>query len=286
MQTIQSVLSQATQSLQTISDSAMLDAEVLLSLALNKDRSYLRAWPEKPLSDEQNHQFLSFLKQRLTGIPIAYITGFKEFWSRDFEVTPDVLIPRPDTELLIEVSLKLLPDNKAANILDLGTGSGIIAITLAAERPKINVSACDSSETALAVAKRNAIKHNINNIQFHLSNWFSAIPNSLFNVIVSNPPYIAQDDYHLQQGDVRFEPTSALCASEHGLEAIQHIANKARQHLEDGGHLLIEHGYNQQHSVKTIFAKFHYENIQTFTDLAGQPRATYGQKPDFRNNNH
>jgi release factor glutamine methyltransferase len=286
MQTIKSALTLATHSLQTVSDSAMLDAEVLLSLALNKDRSFLRAWPEKSLSDEQHYQFLACLKKRQMGTPIAYITGVKEFWSREFEVTPDVLIPRPDTELLIEISLKLLPDNKPANILDLGTGSGIIAITLAAERPNTTVSACDISETALAIAQRNAINHRTNHIQFHLSDWFAKIPSHLFDLIVSNPPYIAADDHHLQQGDLRFEPHSALCASEYGLGAIQHIADKARQYLETDGHLLIEHGYDQQDRVQSIFAGFNYQNIQTYTDLAGQPRATYGQKSDFRANKH
>ncbi len=283
---IKAVLAEASRSLQTISDSALLDTEVLLCLALKTDRSYLRAWPDKPLQAEQHKQFLSLLQERQKGTPIAYITGIREFWSREFFVTPDVLIPRPDTELLIELCLKLLPaDKPPVKIIDLGTGSGIIAITLATERPQVHVYASDNSPAALLIAQRNADKHNIKNIQFYLSDWFTAIPNTQFNLIVSNPPYIARHDIHLEQGDLRFEPSFALCATEHGLGAIKIIADTARHYLEPDGHLLIEHGYNQQQQVQSIFADFNYQNIQTYTDLSGQPRATYGQKVDHDTTN-
>jgi release factor glutamine methyltransferase len=278
MHSIKTVLTEAAHSLQTISDSALLDAEILLCLALDADRSYLRAWPDKPLQAEQQKRFLSLLQERQKGTPIAYITGVREFWSREFDVTPDVLIPRPDTELLVELSLKLIPASKPINIIDLGTGSGIIAITLASERPHSQVSASDNSLAALRVAQGNAEKHNIKNILFYLSDWFAGIPDVQFGLIVSNPPYIAPNDNHLQQGDIRFEPSSALCASEHGLGSIRSIASTARQYLVPGGHLLIEHGYNQQQQVKSVFENFNYQNVQTYTDLSGQPRATYGQK--------
>jgi len=278
MHNIQTVLTEAARSLQTVSDSALLDTEILLSLALGTDRTYLHRWPDRRLEAEQQKQFFSLLRQRQQGTPIAYITGIREFWSREFQVTPDVLIPRPDTELLIELSLKLLPIDAPVNIIDLGTGSGIIAITLAAERPHAHISASDNSPAALHVAQSNAAKHNINNIQFYLSDWFADLPDMRFNLIVSNPPYIAPDDIHLQQGDLRFEPASALCASEQGLEAIKIIAGSANRYLEPGGHLLIEHGYNQQQQIRSILADFNYQNIQTYTDLTGQPRATYGQK--------
>jgi len=276
-QRINSVLYEAARALAACSDSAVLDAEVLLCLTLNKERSYLRAWPDKELQPEHTAKFWTLIQERLKGIPIAYITGNREFWSRDFHVTPDVLIPRPDTELLVELSLKLIPPDKPIKIIDLGTGSGIIAITLAAECPHALVSATDFSLAALRIAQLNANKHHINNIQFYQSNWFANVPDAKFHLIVSNPPYIAEDDVHLKQGDIRFEPQTALCAGEQGLSDIKIIAETARNRLEPGGHLLIEHGYDQQYPVQTIFKDFHYDNVQTVTDLSGQPRVTYGQ---------
>ncbi|TAN65175.1 MAG: peptide chain release factor N(5)-glutamine methyltransferase [Methylobacter sp.] len=277
MHIIKSVLRDAADSLALVSDSALLDAEILLCLTLNKQRSHLRAWPDKPLLPEHLSTFNSFLEQRKKGIPVAYITGNREFWSRDFQVSPDVLIPRPDTELLIELSLKLIPADEAIKIIDLGTGSGIIAITLAAERPHADVVATDFSLAALRIARLNADKHHINNIQFYQSNWFTDVPKTQFNLIVSNPPYIDEDDSHLQQGDVRFEPRTALCAAEQGLSDIKIIAAAARNYLKSGGHLLIEHGYNQLQQVQALFKDLHYDKVQTYTDLSGQPRVTYGQ---------
>jgi release factor glutamine methyltransferase len=186
------------------------------------------------------------------------------------------LIPRPDTELLIELSLKLIPTDAPIKIIDLGTGSGIIAITLAAECPHAHISATDFSLAALRIAKINADKHHINTIQFYQSDWFVSVPDTKFNLIISNPPYIEEDDSHLQQGDVRFEPQTALCAAEQGLADIKIIATSARNYLEPCGHLLIEHGYNQQQQVQTIFKDLHYDDVQTYTDLSGQPRVTYG----------
>jgi release factor glutamine methyltransferase len=277
MQRIKSVLNEAARILAASSDSAALDAEVLLCLILDKERSHLRAWPDKGLQPEQTARFWTLIQERQKGTPIAYITGSREFWSRDFHVTPDVLIPRPDTELLVELSLTLIPADKPFRIIDLGTGTGIIAITLAAECPHALVSATDFSLAALRIARLNANKHHTNNIQFYQSNWFANIADVKFNLIVSNPPYIAEDDSHLKQGDIRFEPQRALCAGEQGLSDIKIIADTARNRLEPGGHLLIEHGYDQQHLVQTIFKDFHYDNIQTVTDLSGQPRVTYGQ---------
>ena len=277
MQSIKSVLHDAVGTLAAVSDSALLDAEVLLCMTLNKPRSHLRAWPDQQLQSEHLNIFRAMLEQRQKGIPIAYITGNREFWSRDFQVTPDVLIPRPDTELLIELSLKLIPADEPFKIIDLGTGSGIIAVTLAAECPHAQISAIDFSLAALRIAQLNAAKHHINIIQFYQSDWFTGIPNTKFNLIISNPPYIAEDDNHLQQGDVRFEPQTALRAAEHGLGDIKIIADAARNYLEPGGHLLIEHGYNQLQQVQTLFKDLHYDKVQTYTDLSGQPRVTYGQ---------
>ncbi|MFI3186675.1 MAG: peptide chain release factor N(5)-glutamine methyltransferase [Methylococcaceae bacterium] len=276
MLSIKSVLANATAKLTPVSDSALLDAEVLLCQSLNQPRSHLRAWPDKRLQPEQLTSFSLLVEQRQKGWPIAYITGNREFWSRDFLVTPDVLIPRPDTELLIELSLKLIPTGTPFNILDLGTGSGIIAITLAAERTKTQINATDLSLAALRVAQLNANKHSINNIKFYQSNWFSNVPDTKFNLIISNPPYIAEDDCHLIQGDVRFEPKTALSSADQGLSDIKIIATAARNYLEPYGHLLIEHGYNQHQLVQALFKYLQYDNVQTYADLSGQPRVTYG----------
>jgi len=260
------------------SDSAALDAEVLLCLVLQKQRSYLRAWPDLELSADLALQFRTLIKQRQQGTPIAYLTGNREFWSRDFLVTSDVLIPRADTEQLIELCLELIPINKVCKIIDLGTGSGIIAITLAAERPLAELTGTDLSLTALSVAKLNAEKHQISNVQFYQSNWFANVPDDTFQMIVSNPPYIAEDDEHLKLGDLRFEPSAALIAAESGLSDIRIIAHEAYSRLDKGGYLLIEHGYNQEQQVQAIFKDGNYQNIQTITDLAGLPRVTYGQR--------
>ena len=277
MPCIKSLLKESTNLLEISSDSASLDAEILLCQILKKERSFLRAWPDIELQSKQTNQFWSLIKQRQQGTPIAYITGNKEFWSRDFHVNPDVLIPRPDTELIIELSLKLILDNKPIKIIDLGTGSGIIAITLAAERLQADISATDLCLAALSIAKLNARKHDINNIKFYQSNWFANVPPIKFNLIITNPPYIAEDDVHLTQGDIRFEPRSALCSGKQGLNDIIIIADTARNFLEPGGHLLIEHGYDQQNSVQSILKDYHYDFVQTATDLSGQPRVTYGQ---------
>jgi release factor glutamine methyltransferase len=277
MQDIQSALTEASRILAASSDSPELDAEILLCLILEKNRGYLRTWPKKQLHAQQRLQFKALLKQRQQGTPIAYITGMREFWSRDFKVSPDVLIPRPDTELLIELSLPLIPKDKSCKLIDLGTGSGSIAVTLAAERPYAQIIASDISEAALKIAKQNADRHHCRNVRFIQSAWFSEISETAFDLIVSNPPYIAADDPHLHQGDLRFEPPSALVADEHGLKDISSIAEAACKHLKEGGYLLIEHGFEQKSSVQAIFESFDYANIQTHTDLGGNPRVTVGQ---------
>jgi release factor glutamine methyltransferase len=276
MFTIQHSLNTATQNLATISDSPRLDAEVLLAFVLGKNRSYLRAWNDKILDAQMISQFESLLSQRQQGVPIAYLTGTREFWSRDFFVSPDVLIPRPDTEILIEHCLDKIPPNLPFQILDLGTGSGIIAITLACERPNAKIIAVDASESALKIAQKNADFHNCANIEFILSDWFSNVPQLKFDLIVSNPPYISENDEHLTQGDVRFEPKSALIAAENGLSDILDISKKAKSYLKSKGQLLFEHGYNQAKDVQIIFKNAGFINVCTHHDLAGQPRITIG----------
>ena len=274
---VTALLDQAYQQLAAVSDSALLDAEVLLCHCLNKNRSFIRAWPEHQLTDQQAAEFQDLIAQRQQGVPVAYLTGEREFWSRSFKVNPDVLIPRPDSELLIELSLDLLPANQANKIIDLGTGSGILAITLAAERSTSQVIACDLSPAALRTAQANAQQLQIDNVSFLTSNWFSAITDRDFDLVISNPPYIDQHDPHLQQGDVRFEPDSALISPENGLQDIRLLADQARQHLKIGGYLLIEHGYDQQTAVQALFKRFNYQQITTHPDYAGNPRVTSGQ---------
>jgi release factor glutamine methyltransferase len=275
---IQFTLTSATQQLDTISDTALLDAEVLLCHILKKNRSHLRAWPEKALSLEEHNKFQQLLDQRIRGEPIAYISGKKEFWSREFKVSPNVLIPRPDTELLIELSLNIIKNKVNPRLIDLGTGSGNIAITLAAERPDSDIIATDVSNQALKIAKYNAKAHQIKNIHFIQSDWFDNILQNEFDLVISNPPYIASNDPHLSQGDVRFEPDCALVADDKGLKDIRMICNHARDYLKSKGRLLIEHGYDQQAAVQTIFDEYQFYDITTHNDLSGNPRVTTGLK--------
>ncbi|GAB6139433.1 peptide chain release factor N(5)-glutamine methyltransferase [Methylosoma difficile] len=277
MTNIQTALREAAHNLADRSDSAQLDAEVLLAFALGKSRSHLRAWPERELDAASEQQFLNLLAARQQGQPIAYLTGVREFWSREFFVNADVLIPRPETELLIELSLALIAPQQSVDLIDLGTGSGIIAITLALECPQARVCAVDASAAALAVAQANAVRLQAQHIQFYQSDWFTDVPAGRFDLVISNPPYIADHDHHLQQGDVRFEPNSALIAAEQGLSDLQQIADSARSRLKTGGYLLMEHGYDQQAAVQKLLTGLAYQNIQTHTDLSGQPRVTVGQ---------
>ena len=270
-------LDSAEQQLELISESPRLDAEVLLAHSLGQSRSHLRAWPEKTLSPAATEQFQELLKLRCQGTPVAYLTGEREFWSRSFKVNNAVLIPRPDTELIVELALELLAAHQNCKVIDLGTGSGVIAITVAAERPKDCVIASDISQAALAIAAENAEQLKISNIQFRQSNWFEQIDEHDFDMVISNPPYIAADDPHLQQGDVRFEPEQALISAEQGLYDIRQFVDQSRQYLKAGGYLLIEHGYQQSLQVQSILKQFNFRNVITHCDLAGNPRVTLGQ---------
>ena len=277
MNSIQTSLEYAFKTLQALSDTAQLDSEILLCHVLDKNRAYLRTWPERKLNREQIIEFQQLVKKRETGLPIAYLVGKKEFWSREFFINQHVLIPRPETELLIEIALDLIPDNQFKSIIDLGTGSGAIGITLAAERPLTNITATDISIHALDVAKTNAKKHNIANIKFLASHWLRQLANKKHHLIVSNPPYIDPEDPHLQRGDIRFEPKKALIADHQGLADIFEIVETAKNFLCPRGYLIIEHGYNQKQQVQSIYEKFKYTNITSHHDLAGQPRITLGQ---------
>lgn len=277
MATIKSALAVAFDLFQNSAETPLLDAEILLCNVLDKERAYLRTWPERALTQDQLQAFQVLVTARQLGKPIAYLTGNREFWSLDFQVSPDVLIPRPETELLVELSLKLIPVTKPCHIIDLGTGSGIIAVSLATERPQAKITATDISSSALEMAKLNATKNKVKSIQFYQSHWFNNVPPGKFNLILSNPPYLAEDDPHLTEGDLRFEPKTALVADQDGLADIRAIAETAITKLESGGYLMVEHGYAQGLTIRNLFIGLGYDNVQTYQDLADLPRVTAGQ---------
>jgi release factor glutamine methyltransferase len=271
----QELLTEAIQQLKITSESARADAEILLAHCLQKSRTYLFTWPEKEVDGATATAFQHLLAERLRGVPIAHLTGYREFWTLNLKVTADTLIPRPETELLVETALSLLP--ASPTILDLGTGTGAIALAIASERPEAHVIACDFSPAALAVAQENAHAHHIRNVQFVQSDWFSALPAQRFSLIVSNPPYIETDDPHLTQGDVRFEPLSALASGTDGLDDIRHIIQTAPQWLEAGGWLLLEHGYNQGVPATSLLRNAGFQKVRCLPDLAGNDRVSVGQ---------
>ncbi len=259
------------------SDTPRLDTKILLCHVLKKNRSYLYAWPEKQLTDEQYQQFQTLLDHRIQGKPISYLTGNKEFWSLELQVTEDTLIPRPETELLVEQVLARLPLKISTQIIDLGTGTGAIALAIAKERPHCNIIATDKSLKALQIAKNNAKNLALHNVKFIVSDWFSK-DLGMATIIVSNPPYIRDDDPHLTQGDVQYEPRSSLISGIDGLTDIRQIIVQSYNHLSNEGWLLLEHGYDQAEQVRDLLTENNYYSIKTYNDLADQPRVTIGQK--------
>jgi release factor glutamine methyltransferase len=246
---------------------ARLEARVLAAHAWQVDHAWLIAHDTDPLTDAQSTAFETLLARRLTGEPVAYLVGTREFYGRPFRVSPDVLIPRPDTELLVDLALARIPVDQAMDVLDLGTGSGCIAITLALERPHARVTAVDRSAAALVIARHNAGILNAR-VAFLPSDWFGALVGRRFGLIVSNPPYVPAADPHLTRGDVRFEPLSALAAGEHGLVDLLHLITAARAHLEPGGTLLLEHGHDQSEAVVGLLQNSGYAHPQSWSDLA------------------
>ena len=274
---IENLVSFGGQLLKDTSDSAKLDSQLLLSFVLEKPSTYLLTWPEKIVNHEQTQLFAKLLGRRLQGEPVAYILGYKEFWSLPFKVSPATLIPRPDTEVLVEQVLNEYSDFSEANYkcLDLGTGTGAIALALASELPNWQFEAVDFNNNAVNLAQQNADNLVIKNITIYQSDWFSCIDKSKkFNVVVSNPPYIDKIDHHLTEGDVRFEPNSALVAENNGLADIEKIASGARDYLQENGALFIEHGYQQTQNVATILSRLNYQHIKTIKDLSGNDRMT------------
>ena len=253
-----------------------LDAELLLANALGKSRSYLRTWPEREVEAAQLARFDADLARRRAGEPVAYILGQQGFWSLELEVAPHTLIPRPDTELLVETALDLLPATPAS-LLDLGTGSGAIALALAAERPAWRLTGVDRVAEAVALAERNRARLKLANAEFLQSHWFDALGARRYTLIVSNPPYIAAGDRHLGEGDVRFEPSSALVAGADGLDDIRLIVAQAPEHLQAGGWLLLEHGFEQAAAVRGLLSARGFTEVQSRRDLGGHERISLGR---------
>jgi release factor glutamine methyltransferase len=266
--------------LHAVSDSARFDTELLLCQVLGKSGSYLRAWPEVELSADQTVHFEQLLERRLAGEPIAYIIGQQGFWTLDLAVSPATLIPRPETELLVEYLLEQHPSQRALAVLDLGTGTGAIALALASERPQWQLLGVDVEAAAVALARHNQQRclPEARNIRFLQSDWFAALASGVFDIIVSNPPYIDGKDPHLDQGDVRFEPRSALVAASDGLAAFETIIAQAPAFLSDGGTLLFEHGCEQGPALRGLLQRGGFVNVFTEQDLAGLDRISGGER--------
>ena len=278
--TIASCIRMANQ-LAKVSDSPRLDVEILLAHVLQKDRTFLFTWPETALTVEQEDNFIALFDRRLRGEPVAHIIGQREFWSLPLFVNNTTLIPRPDTELVVETVLNLFASdmhNQPRHVLDLGTGTGAIVLALAHEKKYWHCVGVDNQPEAVLLAQKNCQHLHIQNVEIKQSDWFSAIEETDFDVIVSNPPYIAADDPHLQQGDVRFEPMSALVADNQGLRDIENIVQQARHYMRPNGWLLIEHGYQQGQTVRQLFEQSGYVAITTLRDLNDNERVTMGKK--------
>ncbi|MBQ0730777.1 MAG: peptide chain release factor N(5)-glutamine methyltransferase [Oleispira antarctica] len=274
---IEQIINQFSQQLMVNSDTAKLDVELLLARSLGKDRTYLYTWSDKPVTEKEEITFKALFARRLKGEPVAYILEQQAFWDLELKTAEHTLIPRADTETLIEWVLELadvLPE--CAKVIDLGTGTGAIALSLAHEFPLWEVQGVDVIPQAVELAQHNAILNQLERVLFFQSSWFDQVEGR-FDLIVSNPPYIDPDDEHLAQGDVRFEPKSALVADNKGLADLELIAEHSRDYLVEGGWLLVEHGYDQQSAVQQLLITLGYQHVATRIDLGGNPRITGGQ---------
>jgi len=260
-------------------NSARIEVQCLLQAVLQVNRAWLLAHPEHSLNDEQYACYMALFERRLIGEPVAYLLGEREFYGLNFKVTPATLIPRPDTELIVDLALQRIPQKGRNRVLDLGTGSGAIALSIAHARPDMEVVAVDASREALEVARENAQRLGLNNVRLLHSDWFSALHGERFDIIVSNPPYIAASDAHLLQGDVRFEPCSALVSGADGLDDIRRITEQAKEHLSVNGWLLLEHGYDQAAQVRALLQQAGFAAVFSARDLAGIERVSGGSCP-------
>jgi len=255
------------------------DAELLLGHVLGKPRSWLFAHGDELLSAGMAERFGALIARRIAGEPVAYLIRRRGFWRFDLQVSPATLIPRPETELLVELALTRVPEDRAWRIADLGTGSGAIALAVAYERPRAQVIATDMSVEALAVSRANADSLRLGNVEFRQGDWFGPLAGERFDLIASNPPYIADDDAHLGEGDLRYEPRSALASGADGLDAIRSIVHAAPAHLHPGGWLLLEHGWEQGEAVRSLLSQAGFVDVATERDLEARDRVTLGRKP-------
>jgi release factor glutamine methyltransferase len=255
---------------------ARREAQVLLGFALGVTRAWVTTHPDQVADSEAAARFRSLVVLRVSGHPVAYLVGVKEFYGLPLRVTPDVLIPRPETEELVEAALERLPRDEARKVLDLGTGSGCIAVAIARQRPAAQVTAVDSSSPALALARENAAALDVE-VEFLASDWFAALGGRRFDLIVANPPYVAADDPHLRRGDLRFEPRPALAAGADGLAELRRIVGAAPKHLRPRGWLLLEHGYNQAEACRDLLRNAGFGELVFRADIAGLPRIAGGR---------
>ena len=277
--TLGAALDTATRLLASASPTPRLDAEVLLAETSGATRAEMIACPGRMLAAPACAAFARLLARRRQGEPAAYLTGRREFWSLELRVTPATLIPRPETELLVERALARIPDDAPLRAADLGTGSGAVALALARERPALRVIATDSSADALAVAGANAARLGIGNVEFRQGDWFAPLAAERFAVIVSNPPYVRSDDPQLREGELRFEPRTALDGGPDGLDAIRRLVRDVPSHLPPGGWLLLEHGFDQGEPVRALLHQHSYDRVHTWRDLAGHERVTEASLP-------
>lgn len=275
-QTIREALAAAIDALKGESESPKVDAEVLLCEALQCNRTRLITEPTQVLSDVQQRRFADFISQRATGIPVSYIIGHQDFWTLSLEVNKSTLIPRPETELLVELALSVA-EAQEGRCLDLGTGTGAIALAIASEKPDWQILGTDRIAEAVALASRNQKRNNITNAHFLQSHWFDDLPQQQFDLIVSNPPYVESDSDYLAQGDLRFEPASALVSGGDGLNDIRHIIQQAGDYLSPQGWLLLEHGFPQAQAIQSMMQQAGMKNIDTRQDYAGHDRVTMAQ---------
>jgi len=255
-----------------------VDAKALLAHVLDRNRAWLAAHAEDAMTPVQAEAFFALCRRRVNGEPVAYLTGTREFWGLELAVTPDVLIPRPETETLVEFALAKLPRDRPVRVLDMGTGSGAIALAIAHDRPNATVLATDSSAAALAVAQGNAQRLLLTNVQFAVADWYGGLPPEHWDLIASNPPYVGADDAYLQEGDLRFEPTAALSSGPDGLAALRVIVDGARDRLLPGGWLVVEHGHDQSEVVRDLFRAAGFSEVSANRDLAGIPRIVAGNR--------
>jgi len=274
VRTVAETLQRGARALHEVSDSPRLDAELLLGQVLGLPRAGLITRGDEAVAIDHEEHYSDLLERRRQGAPVAYLTGTREFWSLALTVTPAVLVPRPETELLVELALRLLPHDHPGSVLDLGTGSGAVALAIASERPRSLITAVDNSSTALKVARQNSRRLGINNIDWRLGSWFEPVPQQRFDLIVANPPYLAAADPALSA--LRAEPRAALCAGHTGLECLSAIAAAAPRHLTEGGWLLMEHGADQAPQVAQLLERHGFKGLCLQLDLSGRPRVTRG----------